>query len=413
MRIAVTGASGVIGRGVVARLLSTGHEVVGLSRHRPESWQTTADFVQNDIRDASAVRRAVAGADVVAHCAWSADRETNIGGAANVLDAMERAGTRRIVFTSSAHALRPVAPEGRNKARVEEMLAASGAQWVAIRSALVIGRNVDNRVLRHLASPALPGPTDRKLQVVHSDDVVRLLVRAILETGIESGPVNLAAPGELSVRQLAVAIGRRVLPRWAVIGGVFGDLQRLLDAPLMDTSRLRDDWEFTPAWTADECVHDFALAVRGRVTLGHRVVLLPWQMTNVQDIPSADAPAPDGTAPVLAGPEDGNGEFDTPIDPRFPTFLATNLSEALPGPFSPSSASVAVRGLRAGGVSIAERLRPGGLIQREIATRTVGVFAHRLYGAITAAHFMAEVVPFVKPATVVSSSQFFGPSLAS
>ena len=117
--------------------------------------------------------------------------------------------------------------------------------------------------------------------------------------------------------------------------------------------------------------------------------------------------------PRLAGPEGVNGEFDTPIDPRFPTYLATNLSEALPGPFSPSSASATVRGLRAGGVAIAERLRPGGVVQQEIATRTVAVFAHRLYGAITSAHFMAETVPIAKPTTIVSNSGFFGPSMAS
>jgi nucleoside-diphosphate-sugar epimerase/phosphohistidine swiveling domain-containing protein len=419
VRIAVTGASGVLGRGIVGRLLSLGHDVVGLARHRPDSWPSAAEFVSSDIRDAAAIRHAVDGADVVAHCAWAVEsssetHEINIGGTANVLDAMTLAGTRRIVFTSSAHALNPAAAVGRDKARVEAMLAACGAQWVAVRPALVIGRNVNNRVLRLLARPALPdlsGSTGHGLQVVHSDDTVRLLIRAIVETGIDSGPVNLAAPGQVSLRQLAAAMGRPVLPRWATIG--FDDLRRLLDAPPMDTSRLREDWEFTPAWTAEECVEDFALAVRGRVSLGRRLVSLPWQLTNVQDIPAADAPAADGTVPVPAGPEGCNGEFDTPIDPRFPTFLATNLSEALPGPFSPSSASVAVRGLRAGGVGIAERLRPGGLIQREIATRTVGVFAHRLYGAITTAHFMAETVPFVRPATVVSSSQFFGPSLAS
>jgi len=419
VRIAVTGASGVLGRGIVGRLLSLGHDVVGLARRRPDSWPSAAEFVSSDIRDAAAVRHAVDGADVVAHCAWAVQgggeaHEINIGGTTNVLDAMAQAGTRRIVFTSSAHALNPAAAEGRDKARVEGMLAACGAQWVVVRPALVIGRNVNNRVLRLLAWPVLPslsGSAGRRLQVVHSDDAVWLLIRAIVEPGIDSGPVNLAAPGELSLRQLAAAVGRPVLPRWATIG--FGDLQRLLDVPQMDTSRMREDWKFTPAWTAEECADDFALAVRGRMTLGRRLVSLPWQLTNVQDIPAADAPAADGTAPVPAGPEGCNGEFDTPIDPRFPTFLATNLSEALPGPFSPSSASVAVRGLRAGGVGIAERLRPGGLIQREIATRTVGVFAHRLYGAITAAHFMAETVPFVKPTTVISSSQFFGPSLAS
>ena len=167
-----------------------------------------------------------------------------------------------------------------------------------------------------------------------------------------------------------------------------------------------------PAWTAQECVHDTALAVRGRISIGTWSTSLPWRLTHAQDIPAVDTPAADGVAPVLAGPEGGNGEFDTPIDPRFPTYLATNLSEALPGPFSPSSASVTVKGLRASGAVIAQRLRPGGLIQREMAARTVGVFGHRLYGAITTAHYMAEVVPFVKPETVVRQSQYFGQSVA-
>lgn len=181
----------------------------------------------------------------------------------------------------------------------------------------------------------------------------------------------------------------------------------------MDVTLLRDRWGFQPAWNAEECLEDFTLAVRGRIGLGKRTFSLPWRLANIQDLPAVDSPADDGVAPRLAGPEGANGEFDTPIDPRFPTYLATNLSEALPGPFSPSSASVTVRGLRAGGVGIAERLRPSGVIQREIAMRTVAVFAHRLYGAITSAHFMAATVPFAKPATIVSNSGFFGPSMAS
>ena len=71
MRIAVTGASGVLGRGLATRLLSQGHDVAGIARHRPESWPSAADFVAADIRDADAVQRALAGADVVAHCAWT------------------------------------------------------------------------------------------------------------------------------------------------------------------------------------------------------------------------------------------------------------------------------------------------------------------------------------------------------
>jgi nucleoside-diphosphate-sugar epimerase/phosphohistidine swiveling domain-containing protein len=441
VRIAVTGASGVLGRGLAARLLSQGHDVVGIARHRPQSWSSAADFVAVDIRDTAAVKSAVAGADVVAHCAWAnspgpdnrISHQVNIEGTRNVLEAMAETGSGRIVFASSAHvygqkdvpnsehdAITPASADGRHKAKVEEMLAASGAEWVAIRSALILGRGVDNWVRRLLALPAFPdGSADRRVQVVHLDDALRLLERAIVNARIVSGPVNLAAPGAPTFRQIAAMLGRPIVPLGSGPGPLrvrvrsLAELELVRSAPLMDTSRLRDEWGFVPAWNSGECVEDFALAVRGRVTVGDRVISLPWRLANIGDLPAVDAAAGDGVVPRLAGPEADNGEFDTPIDPRFPTFLATNLSEALPGPFSPSSASATVRGLRAGGVTIAERLRPGGIVQREIAMRTVAVFAHRLYGAITSAHFMAETVPFVKPPTVVRNSGYFGPSMAS
>lgn len=426
MRIAVTGASGVLGRGLATRLLSQGHDVAGIARHRPESWPSAADFVVADIRDADAVRRALAGADVVAHCAWvhgsGHDDQVNIGGTRNVLDAMAENHSRRIVFASSAHvygggeapksehdATAPVSAEGRLKAQVEQLLAESGFEWVAIRSALILGRSVDNWVRRLLALPAFRDRSgDRRLQVVHLDDALRLFNRALVEAEFTGGPVNLAAPGELTFRQLAAALRRPIVR----VGFDPAELRLVQGVPLMDTSRLEDEWGFRPAWEAGECVQDFALAVRGRVTVGKRTVSLPWRLANIQDLPSVDAPSDDGVKPNWAGADGDNGEFDTPIDPRFPTFLATNLSEALPGPFSPASASATVRGLRASAVCVAERLRPGGTIQREIAMRMVAVFAHRLYGAITTAHFMAETVPFVKPTTVVSNSGFFGPSMA-
>src|SRR5262249_46290358 len=153
------------------------------------------------------------------------------------------------------------------------------------------------------------------------------------------------------------------------------ELDLLLNFPVMDTGRVRREWDYTPAWDAAECLDDVALAVRGRVSFGKKVLTLPWRVSFVQDIPAPDEPPADGTALMAAGPDGLNGEFDTRIDPRFPTYVATNLSEALPGPFSPSSASVTVRGIRAGGVSITERLKVTGVIQRQLMTRLFGVFA--------------------------------------
>lgn len=433
MRIAVTGASGVLGRGLVARLLSQGHEVIGLARTRPESWPSSAEFIAADMRGADVVRRAVSGADVVAHCAWSTDEQTNVVGTTNVLQAMAETGCKRIVFVSSAHVygtvarpaterdpVRPVTADGQQRARIEQLLSRSGARWVAIRCPLIVGRSVNNGLRALLALPVLPAESaDRRVQVVHTDDALRLLTQALLDDEMASGPVNLAAPHAPTFRQIAKALRRPVVSVGPGIAALsrrlpaLAELQLVQSTPLMDTTRLRDDCRFAPAWTAEECLEDFALAVRGRVSFGGPVLSLPWRLAPIQDLPAVDTPADDGVVPRLAGPQADNGEFDTPIDPRFPTFLATNLSEALPGPFSPSSASVTVRGLRAGGVGIAERLRPGGVVQKEIAMRTVAVFAHRLYGAITSAHFMAETVPFAKPSTIVSNSGFFGPSMGS
>ncbi|ETW22458.1 hypothetical protein MGAST_19970, partial [Mycobacterium gastri 'Wayne'] len=293
MRAAVTGASGVLGRGLVARLLSQGHQVIGIARHRPESWPSAADFVTADIRDAAAVRRAISGADVVAHCAWARSpgpdshlsQQVNIDGTRNILEAMSVSGTGRIVFASSAHVYRTgeppaaenseVAPgsiEGRDKARVEQLLADSGAKWVAVRSALMVGRSVDNWVRRVWALPVFPdGSADSVVQVVHIDDVLRLLIRTIL--GTDTGVVNLAAAGQPTFRQIAAALGRPVLPvgsRALQRVSPFSELALVQGVPMMDTSRLHHEWGFRPAWTAEEAIQDFVLAVRGRVCVGRR-----------------------------------------------------------------------------------------------------------------------------------------------
>ncbi len=450
MRIAVTGASGVFGRGIAARLRAQGHEVVGLARRRPPNWLADSAFVEADIRDAGKVQRAVDGAEAVAHCAWVVNsnpdekltREINIGGTENVLAAMDRTGSRRIVFASSvlAYGARPggsvrlreddelkPAPDhfyAFHKAHVEGLLARSGKEWVAIRPGIVVGRDVDNTVMRLLGAPAFPdvgGSADRPMQIVHTDDVHRLFVRAVL--GSEIGPVNLAADGQPTVRDITAKLHRGVFPaRKKLLDTVLGALYRrelveaspaefelLLNFPIMDTTRLRDEWGYRPAFDAEECLTDFERAVRGKIGLSKTVLTLPWRMPFVQNIPRADAPPPDGAAVHPAGPEGLVGEFDTPIDDRFPTFVASNLSEALPGPFSPASASSTIRGLRAGGVSIAERLRLPGVIGHEIATRSIGVFGHRVYGGVTSVYYMAESMLGTNPDSMIE--QFFGREL--
>ncbi|OKH71216.1 hypothetical protein EB72_24195 [Mycobacterium sp. SWH-M1] len=358
MRIVISGSDTVVGRLLAARLRTAGHHVDG----------------DADLR----------GADVVVHC-------TGLDGPddASLAQAVDAAvGVGRFVFAYS----------GPRRRRDEQLLRARIPDAVICRSGLVLGRDLGDGLVLLLARRALPAGGGSPLSVVHVDDVLRILVEAVVDPEKISGTIEFAAPDPVTPAEIAEALGRsttRTTRRDTLA-------QWFLGCPVLDAAQR------PIAWSAPACLADTALAVRGRIAIGGRVWNAPWRLPRVRtaDIPAVDCPASDGVLPVFTGPVGGNGEFDTPIDPRFPAFVATNLSEALPGPFTPSSASVTVLGARAGGVTIARQLRPGGVVEREIAARTVGVFGHRLYAAVTSAHFMAQTVPFTDPMLVLG--QFFG-----
>ncbi|HWF53617.1 MAG TPA: NAD-dependent epimerase/dehydratase family protein [Solirubrobacteraceae bacterium] len=117
MRILVTGASGFIGAHIAARLAAAGAEVRGFCRSEPPPHANVADWVAGDVTDPAAVALATVGCDAVVHTAalYSYRRSeaarmhaVNVGGTRNVLDAAARAGTRRLVFTSSSATCGPV-----------------------------------------------------------------------------------------------------------------------------------------------------------------------------------------------------------------------------------------------------------------------------------------------------------------
>ena len=119
MRILVTGAAGFIGSHAVNVMRAAGHEVQGLDSlapavhaGRPDYLPDNFDLAVGDVRDPDAVRRAVAGADVVCHQAalvglgvdladLPAYSDVNVTGTAVLLEAMGRSGVPRLVLASS------------------------------------------------------------------------------------------------------------------------------------------------------------------------------------------------------------------------------------------------------------------------------------------------------------------------
>jgi UDP-glucose 4-epimerase len=106
MRILVTGSSGRVGRAIHIRLSAT-HEVAGLDR----SPSSTVAHV-GELDDPPLLRRALAGADAVVHCAAlhaphvghlpdAEFQRINVDGTRRLLDAAAAAGVARFVFTST------------------------------------------------------------------------------------------------------------------------------------------------------------------------------------------------------------------------------------------------------------------------------------------------------------------------
>jgi nucleoside-diphosphate-sugar epimerase len=109
-RALVTGATGFIGSRTVEVLQARGIAVRALCRHpfgtRTGAGATGVERVHGDVTRPETLARAVAGCDVVFHCAWGgtslADaRRVNVDGTRHVVEAAAAAHVRRIVHLSS------------------------------------------------------------------------------------------------------------------------------------------------------------------------------------------------------------------------------------------------------------------------------------------------------------------------
>ena len=114
-RIFVTGASGFIGGALAGRLLERGDEVVALARSDAAAETIAAhgvtEVVRGDVLDEDSLTRAMSGCDAAFHVAGVNSHcpqdpavllRVNVEGPVNAVRAAERAGLRRLVYTSSA-----------------------------------------------------------------------------------------------------------------------------------------------------------------------------------------------------------------------------------------------------------------------------------------------------------------------
>jgi uncharacterized protein len=250
VRVAVTGATGLIGSRLVARLLERGDEVTVLSRDPQEATvelgPVTAVAWEPSFEPAPA--EALAGREGVVHLAgeniaqrWSDPAKERIRtsrelGTRNLVTGLRAADPRPSVLVSASgidyygphgdEELDETAPGGRGflaetveawerEARAAEDL---GMRTVQVRTAVVLAPS--GGALARMLPPfraGVGGPVAGGRQYmpwIHLDDLVGIYVTA-LDDRAWSGAINAAAPDPVTNREFSRALGR-VLHRPAI-----------------------------------------------------------------------------------------------------------------------------------------------------------------------------------------------------
>jgi UDP-glucose 4-epimerase len=144
-----------------------------------------------------------------------------------------------------------------------------------LRFANFIGPRIDTVFTRYFALPVVPTVLgyDARVQLLHEEDGLAVLERATREN--LPGVFNVAADGVLLLSQAIRRAGRVPLPVPTVAVGPLGRLlrsARLVDfspeqmrllnfGRVVDNTRLREQFGFTPRWTTTQAFDDY---VRGR-----------------------------------------------------------------------------------------------------------------------------------------------------
>lgn len=183
--VALTGATGFVGRLTLDHLVESGWNVRALTR-RDQPKKAGVNWVHGALDHPDSLTELCEGADAVLHIAGvvnapdaSGFEAGNVAGTANMLAAAKDAGIKRFVHVSSLAAKHPeLSMYGASKARGEKLVGTSLLDWTIIRPPGVYGPgDTEMFDMFRLAQKgwALLPPKGR-VSLIHVDDLARLLV---------------------------------------------------------------------------------------------------------------------------------------------------------------------------------------------------------------------------------------------
>ena len=268
--IAVTGASGWVGREVCLWLEAQGHPVRRLTRTGSGPGEMRFDLA--GAREERAEREALAGCAVVVHCAahvhrpaeTGADQELfhliNVVGTARLIAAARAVNVRRFVLASTLAVYdwgatsKPRHEEGpvglltayaRSKLDSEQLVRQSGVDWRIARLATIYGVG-DRANFSRLAVAlrrrrfVLPGDGQARKSVLPVTRAGELLARWAIHSGGGGQVMNLAAPVAPSLSEICSAFAEvcGFRPPWRVPAAPLRMLARMADGATLINRQL-------------------------------------------------------------------------------------------------------------------------------------------------------------------------------
>ena len=222
MRVLVTGATSLLGRALVIRLLEQGDEVTVFQR-RPSGLGVAEHL--GDIADRPAVATAMAGTEAVVHLAgramavaigtWAQFKETNVRGTQHAVDVAREAGVGRFVHVSSPSVANdgeslvgvPAGPADPDLARGYYAKSKAQAELIALAA------NSPDMSVVAIRPHLIWGPGDTQLvgRIVSRARVGRLVIVGSRTSLIDTTYIDNAAEALVAALDRAPLLGGRAL----------------------------------------------------------------------------------------------------------------------------------------------------------------------------------------------------------
>lgn len=210
MKIAITGASGQLGRLVIARLRTEvpASDIVALVRTPAKAIDLGVDVREADYTRPDTLDKALVGIDTLLMISGS-EVGQRVAQQRNIVEAAKKAGVKRVVYTSLLHADRSTLSLAPEHVETEALLKASGLSITLLRNGWYT-ENYTASVGPAVANGAFIGSAgEGKIASAARVDYADAAVAALTTTGHEGKTYELAGDSAYTLAELAAEVSRQ------------------------------------------------------------------------------------------------------------------------------------------------------------------------------------------------------------